>query len=67
MLNYSYVNYNARKTRKYDVTTSEHPNTQTEESRVKWGNAGQGVKPDNAVLANRGTLVIFLYPVAIAT
>ena len=35
--------------------------------RGKWGNAGQGVMPDNSVLANRGTLVIFDYPVAIAT
>ncbi len=35
--------------------------------RGKWGNAGQGVMPDNAVLANRGILVIFHYPEAIVT
>ncbi len=32
-----------------------------------FGIGESGVMPDNAVLANRGTLVIFHYPVAIAT
>ncbi len=35
--------------------------------RGKWGNAGQGVMPDNAVVANRAMVAIFHYPVAIAT
>ena len=35
--------------------------------RGKWGNAGQGVIPDNAVVANRVTVVIFHYPLAITT
>ncbi len=35
--------------------------------RGKWGNAGQGVMPDNAVVANRATVAIFHYPVVIAT
>ena len=36
--------------------------------RGKWGNAaGQGLMPDNAVVANRATVAIFHYHEAIAT
>ena len=35
--------------------------------RGKWGNAGQGVITDNAVVAYRAMVAIFHYHVAIAT
>ena len=36
-------------------------------NRGKWGNAGQGLVPDNAVVANRAMMAIFHYLVAIVT